>query len=256
MIIAGTTQIFAHEKKREFHVHESVEIIYYTKGSGILYTENGDIKVTEGCIVVIPAEIRHYTTAESDLENIFVILEKKYDVFCSETFLCCDDYAENALKLAQIIYNKCLEGNNSALAERLTEAYLALVYSFKNMPKKVNPAVSEVKNSILKHFRECDFELKAVIENSGYSADRFRIMFKEAYDMTPLQYLIRLRINCAETLILSAPGYYKVYMLADLCGFSDVFYFSRKYKELKGISPKEFIKQEEKRRNELGRTQD
>ena len=60
-------------------------------------------------------------------------------------------------------------------------------------------------------------------------------LFREAMGMTFKQYLISLRLNYAENMLKS--GEYSVSEVALQCGFSDIFYFSKLFKEKKGIPP-------------------
>jgi AraC-like DNA-binding protein len=63
----------------------------------------------------------------------------------------------------------------------------------------------------------------------------FGNLFKQQVGMSFRQYLTSIRLNQAENLLLS--GEYRVGEVADLCGFSDAFYFSKVYRKEKGISP-------------------
>lgn len=73
-------------------------------------------------------------------------------------------------------------------------------------------------------------------------ADQFRLhpvyygsLFRKAMKMTFKQYLISLRLNYAENMLKS--GEYSVSEVALQCGFADIFYFSKLFKEKKGIPP-------------------
>ena len=68
----------------------------------------------------------------------------------------------------------------------------------------------------------------------------FGTLFKQETGLTFRQYLTNIRINQAENLLSS--GMYNVSEAAAECGFSDVFYFSKVFKEHRGISPSEVIK--------------
>ncbi len=67
--------------------------------------------------------------------------------------------------------------------------------------------------------------------------------------MTFKQYLISLRLNYAENMLKS--GEYSVSEVALQCGFSDIFYFSKLFKEKKGFRPPACFRRKEgrKRRN-------
>lgn len=63
----------------------------------------------------------------------------------------------------------------------------------------------------------------------------FASLFRKSLGMTVSQYLRRIRVNAAEALL--EEGVYNVTEVAGMCGFCDVYYFSRIFKEIKGYSP-------------------
>jgi YesN/AraC family two-component response regulator len=63
----------------------------------------------------------------------------------------------------------------------------------------------------------------------------FGNLFKQVTGMTFRKFLTLIRMNRAEDMLYS--GEYKVNEIADACGFSDVFYFSRQFKENRGFAP-------------------
>lgn len=73
-------------------------------------------------------------------------------------------------------------------------------------------------------------------------------LFREAMGMTFKQYLISLRLNYAENMLKS--GEYSVSEVALQCGFSDIFYFSKLFKEKKGIPPSGMFPPERRKKKE------
>lgn len=63
----------------------------------------------------------------------------------------------------------------------------------------------------------------------------FGALFKRALSATFKQYLTSIRLNHAEHLLRN--GEHTVSQAALLCGFSDVFYFSKIFKENRGVTP-------------------
>ena len=62
----------------------------------------------------------------------------------------------------------------------------------------------------------------------------FGNLFKQETGMTFRTFLTLIRMNKAEEMLYS--GEYKIHEVADACGFSDVFYFSRIFKKHRGIA--------------------
>jgi len=70
---------------------------------------------------------------------------------------------------------------------------------------------------------------------SGYSASHFARQFTRVYGVSPIQYLNSIRILHAKNLLRT--DQYTIAEIAQKCGFSNVYYFSRCFKQLTGIPP-------------------
>ena len=74
------------------------------------------------------------------------------------------------------------------------------------------------------------------LAQSVYLSDRhFRRQFEKAYGISPMEYLLNLRLNAACSLLLSAN--LTITDAAMACGFSDGNYFSRVFHRKYGMSP-------------------
>jgi len=62
-----------------FHVHDFDQVLYVTKGEGIIATEKEEIRITPGDFVVIPAGEKHWhgATPESDFAHIAISIRGK-----------------------------------------------------------------------------------------------------------------------------------------------------------------------------------
>jgi len=106
-----------------------------------------------------------------------------------------------------------------------------------NMDARVRRAVDH----ITAHFNEsvCLTDLAALARlNPTY----FSKLFRESMGVSVNQYVQAIRVNHAEMLL--AEGNHSVTEVAKLCGFCDVFYFSRVFKQQKGVSPSVVIKKD------------
>jgi AraC-like DNA-binding protein len=84
------------------------------------------------------------------------------------------------------------------------------------------------------HFTEPDC-LGAAVAQSGLSARRFGDLFRFAFDTTPNRYIVGRRVDRAKSLLEA--GGLTVAEIAELCGFSDVYYFSKVFKRETGVTP-------------------
>lgn len=74
---------------------------------------------------------------------------------------------------------------------------------------------------------------------SGVTARRFNDIFKANLGMTPNRYIVLKKIEYAKELLRA--GSFSVSEVAEICGFCDVYYFSRVFKDETGVSPKDWL---------------
>ena len=82
--------------------------------------------------------------------------------------------------------------------------------------------------------------IKEFSEACGVSESYFKRLFKEQFGVPPKKYVVQLRINHACELLRTER--YSVTQIATICGFSDIYFFSRQFKEYMGVSPTVFVK--------------
>jgi AraC-like DNA-binding protein len=68
----------------------------------------------------------------------------------------------------------------------------------------------------------------------------FSSLFKKVFGLPPVQYLIQLRIDHAKRLLLDEER--SISEIAELCGFCNINYFDKMFKEKSGFTPKDFRK--------------
>jgi AraC family transcriptional regulator len=83
-----------------------------------------------------------------------------------------------------------------------------------------------------------NLDLKTLAAESGYSRNHFLRMFRTATDFTPHQYLLRLRIEKAQSLMKDQS--LRMINIAESCGFASQSQFSRVFKQVVGVSPKQY----------------
>ncbi|MBJ6362553.1 helix-turn-helix domain-containing protein [Paenibacillus sp. GCM10012307] len=91
-----------------------------------------------------------------------------------------------------------------------------------------------------------NMSIKLLAEQANMGSRQYTYLFKELTGVTPSDYVTELRINQAKTQLLSSND--QVSTIARNAGFQDVYYFSRRFKQMVGLSPKHFISE---RRREL-----
>lgn len=77
-------------------------------------------------------------------------------------------------------------------------------------------------------------------ELAGLHPDYYTRAFKKQLDRSPMAYLTEIRIHHAKQLLIQSGASFRA--IAQSVGFSDEFYFSRKFKAETGYSPKAYVK--------------
>ena len=73
------------------------------------------------------------------------------------------------------------------------------------------------------------------MRNLDISASYLRSEFKNAYGVTPIEYLKHIRHQNALSLLAS--DYYTVEELAEKCGYGSASYFIQSFRKITGYSP-------------------
>ena len=139
----------------------------------------------------------------------------------------------NILTKIEYEFNK----KNQTTPESLSELYklFALfggIYSGKYLPK--NNKLEEAKEYINLHFKEKDC-ITGAATVCGVTPRRFTDLFRECYHMTPNRYLLQRKLDTAKQLLDMAE--LSLAHVAEMSGFSDVYYFSKVFKRELGVSP-------------------
>ena len=221
------------------HEHKTWEYICYEDGFGALKTEKGDIAFEPGTVIVVPPNFKHGSSAETQFRNI-----------CIHTDLAITDNQQIYLPLASketrrlfsVIANLYREKEKYiSLIDMLLPALKDLILKETTLSIE-STSLSIVHNEITKNFMDCEFNLAEIIKRSGYVDDVLRIKFKAVYGVTPKEYLDNLRMGLAKDYLRIYGKILSIKEIAEMCGFNDPLYFSRKVKRKFGCTPKEYIK--------------
>lgn len=126
--------------------------------------------------------------------------------------------AGDELRLLSLLYRLCEQLNR--LRER--------AYS------PGDPRMAAAKAYMDAHFADRDC-LKRATAVAGITSRRFGELFRDSFDVTPNRYIVMCRVERAKELL--AVNGLSVGDVAERCGFSDVYYFSKVFKQICGVPP-------------------
>ena len=104
---------------------------------------------------------------------------------------------------------------------------------YQIIPEKMKKVVSYMTQ----HISE-DLSVEMIASSFGFSISQFSSLFRKYYQTSPIQYLNTMRLNQAARLLSLYP--YSCQQVAQMCGFKDPLYFSRKFTQYWGMSPRAY----------------
>ena len=247
------------------HYHSHYEILYIGSGSRILSINNSKhIELNPNNIALLPPNIIHYTKSNSEIQNRVLInissaLIKQIIDFSSYNItsgfdtmilpLSAYDIKSIRSYFQQLIFiqnepnvylrNEKIKITLSALLLELSD--INYKFTASNNPYK-EPSekllnLDSVIDYISSHYYE-DINLDTLAKKTTMSKQHFIRSFTKKYKTTPIKYLNSFRITTAQRLLES--NTMNVSNVSKSCGFNNSTHFSRAFKEVTGMSPKEY----------------
>ena len=235
------------ESGREFHTYH--EILYIPEIEGRLITENGELTLADGCLLLIPKESFHH---------LIISEPEKYTRFCIsfEEIRGLEEVTETCMQDICVIKNP---GNRivslfSRIPEILSEkdddkrilihAVFSeiLVYLKKELNRRIEISPRSTDSAVYKALKFINrsycspINLNMIAEAAGISQSSLSHIFKKNLNTSVYKYITDKRMTAAQRLLKSGstPS-----AAAFECGYSDYTVFYRAYKKYYGISPEQ-----------------
>ena len=226
------------------HSHEHWELSYCTGGEGALRLGSGRVlPYRAGQAVAVPPNAVHMNTSAKGFSDIHLTMDAP--AFPFKTAFRVDDDPEGHMGMAfrqAIHYSGTELKGKELILGALGELIGSFMLVFRDS-REFSPAVELIRAGILQNFSNPGFELDREIRQMPFHYDYVRKLFQKEMGMTPLKYMIDLRMKKAESMLAAAwTRECSVAEVAESCGFSDALYFSRVFKKYHGCSPSAFIK--------------
>lgn len=117
--------------------------------------------------------------------------------------------------------------------------YVQAVFGRKKIENQgSNVSVRQVIAYMSKHYQDKGLSINRMAEEVFLTPTYLSSLFKQDTGLTINQYLTKLRIECAKSLLLDTK--YKLYQIADMVGYEDAAYFARIFKNQTGMTPSEY----------------
>lgn len=222
------------------HTHKFYQIIICIKGSYTFHTSSGDVEALPGTIMIIPPGAVHSFTSSAKSEKIYIEGDMNQFFHLSDITLVTDNARNEGVNLARMIFdNRHLDYEYTLT---LINAFTHFLLQQIKMYDKIFLAVKEIAKTISNNFYSSAIDLSLILKQSGYAEDYIRARFKDIMGKTPTTFLTEIRIHHACYLIYVYKSSLSLSEIAEKCGFVDYVYFSRRFKQITGVSPREFMK--------------
>ena len=221
------------------HTHQFYEIVIYTKGKGSFYADNREIPFSPGTIIIIPPLTPHTSSSTEEYERIYINGEFNHIFSFASPVVLSDNSEKEGFFLAKMIYRNRF--GNGEFVSSLINAFTHFMLQNIETDDEINSAIKNIINKITDNFFDSNINLSSLLQKSGYAEDYVRAKFKQLTGKTPINFLTEIRIGHACFLMEAYKKSLPLAEISEKCGYTDYVYFSRQFKKVKGVSPREYM---------------
>lgn len=222
------------------HRHKYYEIMLYLQGEGVLRTAEKDYPFAPGTIIIVPPGIEHGSMSQNEFINISVGCEFENLLYFKDVRALADNRSGDGKTLAKLIYDNRYFSDE--YLKSLCSAYIHFILEHTEREGGVALAVEKINRAIIERAYDPEFHVTDLLCDSGYAEDYIRSHFKRITGVTPGELLCKVRIDRACYLMSVYAQTMSLSEVAERCGFSDYVYFTKKFKQVIGMTPREYQK--------------
>jgi len=220
------------------HSHDQYEIIVYTAGEGVMRTPEREYSVGAGSIVIVPPGVGHGTVSSEAVERLYIRGEFRQIFSFTEPAILWDNQRGEGQQLGWLLYENRF-GNREYL-HALCTAFARFLLIHLETESGMGRAVNEVIRQLTERFSDGDLSVTELLRGSGYAEDYIRARFRHMTGKTPVEFLTDVRMRHACFLVEFYADTLSLAQIAEQCGYTDYVYFSKKFRKVVGLSPREY----------------
>lgn len=216
-------------------------VFLVTEGTGFFAVGSEPYILVRGCLLFIFAGQTFRITHRGDLQYLSIAFRgsrtaQLYATFGITPTSCVFREQEGLIP----IWQESLVRAEEATVDLLSESMLLYAFSTLRRENRERAGTLRLITEYMEdHFTEPDLTLVKMAEELGYNTKYLSHRIKQELGMGFAAYLKELRIRNAVLLIRQ--GVTSVKNIAVLCGFVDPLYFSKVFRAVMGVSPKEYV---------------
>ena len=240
------------------HTHPFTELFYVVDGKGEFNIQGQRFPVKPNDFVIINPQVEHTELSSPDEPLEYIVLGINGLSFSNLTpvsegghpfsFFNLRDEQKDILRYLNAMVQEATSQQMSyeLVCHNLLEILLIKSLRHQHFDLEVGKQSKATKDiSFIKHYLETYYHESIQLEDlaSMTHLSRFYIShsFKKEIGMSPMEYLIDIRIK--ESKILLRTTNYSISQVADIVGFTTPTYFSKQFRKSTGISPTDYREQ-------------
>ena len=236
--------------------HENIEIVYVESGSGFVAVNDNRIAVSAGDIISISAnQIHSMSVSDHEMMYCYLIVDRSFflsNFFDSNQFLFEAPIVDGEIEEWIKEFKKYWYTDSNtvpmrvqylrSLALRICLALCDRHAVYSKLPREDTHVLACIKKAIGAISAECErkITLDEIASSVGLSKYYFAREFRRITGFSFVAYLNGLRCEKARKLLLL--GELSIGEICAACGFENSSYFTRKFKEYSGYTPKDYRK--------------
>lgn len=218
------------------HKHGCYELVYYIKGAGCSIIDDTAYNYGNGTFSIIKPEIYHDEKHSVNTDLIYIGFDYEGVALTLYNGMYADDLNQSILTLLKDMKKELLH-KESYYDIKLNLLMTQLLIEFGRINEKSGYMKNELTYvyKFIKENYNQKIDMKALAELSGYSYHRFRHIFKEQTGLSPINFIIKTRIDNALQLLKNTE--LPISRISSECGFSTTSQFCMQFKEVIGSTP-------------------
>ncbi|NMB98191.1 MAG: helix-turn-helix transcriptional regulator [Clostridiaceae bacterium] len=245
------------------HTHDFYHMFYVKGGDGRMYVSDKEYTICENEVYFCPPGTYHgltaqgdnplnvievkFTVSDVDFDKVLASMQNRIKCRSSNLYLKLEELVIEALGKSMFYRQIVNSGFTRLLLELIRnkeQLSSTIVYNFEEkVANKINTnegnsfVIKQVLQYINSKYAET-ITLKELAKAGAVSMTHLNKIFKEAFNISPMQYTNNFRLEKAKELMMYSD--FNISQISELVGFSSIHYFSRYFKKRENISPSEY----------------
>lgn len=220
---------------------DSNELIYHFSGKSTVYFSGKILDVEENTIRFLPkGNHSEYIVERKNRGECIDICFDTDSPLSEEAFVSKVDENTTIGNLFKKLFAIWVSKNDGYYFECISLLYKIFAemqkqnYIPQNQYNAIRPAIEHIEENFL----GSKISVPYLADKCGISEAYLKKLFIKKFGMPPTKYIIQLKINHACDLLRSER--YSITQVANFCGYENVYYFSRQFKNYVGVTPSAF----------------